>query len=652
MIENLKNGNLLQHRLSGTLFVLFPVVVVGFSLRIILTMLVWNDVEGGMTLLGSFSWGFLQDLLYAAYASVPVIIYLAVVPNRLFFNRFHRLAMWLFFAFVWWTVLFGAIAELIFWDEFGVRFNFIAVDYLIYTTEVVDNIFESYAVGPILATVALAALTLHWLSSRFAVYQAWQQATTTLTSRVKVATLLLLVPLTATIFVSQHDMPTFENRYASEIAKNGQYSFFAAFRNNELKFDEFYQTANSGLITDRVRNLVVEPDSEFDMGYSSPIRRLVKNGGSESRPNVIQITVESLSAAFLGAYGNGDNLTPNLDQLAKESLFFTNFMATGTRTVRGMESLTLSVPPTPGRSIVKRPDNANLFSIGTVFRAKGYNTSFFYGGRGYFDNMNAFFGGNGFEIHDQASAEEESIEFTNAWGVSDEDLYDWVIDEADEMSAKDEPFYYFVMTTSNHRPYTYPEGRVDIPSHTGRPGAVKYTDFAIAKFLAEARNKPWFDNTIFVIVADHCASSAGRTELPIENYRIPLLVYAPALVEPAKIDTLSSQIDYAPTLFGLMNWSYESEFYGKDILSMNPDDGRALIGTYQSLGLFSGELLTLLKPVEAVEAFHYDRLTGLQIPTDVDDSHRLDTIAFYQSAAEQYDEYRLSSAGTRTLAGL
>ena len=645
-------SNPFHHQLTGAVFAFIPIIAVGLLLRVILTTLTWNELGDGSALIGSFAWGFLQDLVYAAYACVPVFLYLALVPTRLFASRWHRVAMWLFFTFVWWTVLFGAVAELVFWDEFGVRFNFIAVDYLIYTTEVIDNIFESYPVAPIVAAVGIAALILNWLTTRTSVYQTWLLAETPMAGRVKAAAVLLLVPLIATVSISQDDMPGFENRYAQEIAKNGQYSFFAAFRNNELKFEDFYQTEEPGKVTNRVRQLVDEPDSEFDATFSSPVSRFVRNSGAERRPNVIQITVESLSAAFLGAYGNNDNLTPNLDALAKESLFFTNFMATGTRTVRGMESLTLSVPPTPGRSIVKRPDNANLFSIGSVFRFKGYDTSFFYGGRGYFDNMNAFFSGNGFSIHDQASADESKIEFTNAWGVSDEDLYDWVIDEADTMSANDEPFYYFVMTTSNHRPYTYPEGRIDIPSHTGRPGAVKYTDHAIAKFLEEARSKPWFENTIFVIVADHCASSAGRTELPVENYRIPLLIYAPGLIEPAKINTLGSQIDYAPTLFGLLNWSYESEFYGKDIRLMQPDEGRALIGTYQSLGLFNGKLLTLLKPVDAVEAFSYDKLTGLQVPVEVDDAHRLDTIAYYQSAAEQYDDYRLHRAGDRTVAGM
>jgi phosphoglycerol transferase MdoB-like AlkP superfamily enzyme len=248
--------------------------------------------------------------------------------------------------------------------------------------------------------------------------------------------------------------------------------------------------------------------------------------------------------------------------------------------------------------------------------------------------MNAFFGGNGFEIHDQTSEPNDKVEFTNAWGVSDEDLYRWVMEQADTSAAAGEPFYHFVMTTSNHRPYTFPEGRIDMPSHSGRDAAVKYTDYAIGRFLEEARSKPWFDNTIFVIVGDHCASSAGKTDVPVNNYHVPLIVYAPGIVEPRAVDTLSSQIDYAPTLFELMGWSYVSEFYGKDILAMQPGEGRALLGTYQSLGLFRDNKLTLLKPLNVIETYDYDPASGTQVRSAIDAEEYLDAVAYYQSAAD------------------
>src|SRR6185295_3498593 len=197
--------------------------------------------------------------------------------------------------------------------------------------------------------------------------------------------------------------------------------------------------------------------------------------------------------------------------------------------------LALSLPPTPGQSIVRRPNNEQMFSLGSVFRSRGYDTACIYGGFGYFDNMNYFFEHNGYKIVDRASVPKSEITFGNVWGACDEDLFDWVLKEADFSYAKGKPFHHFVMTTSNHRPFTYPDGKIDIPSHTGRLGGVKYTDYAIGELLRKAREKPWFTNTLVVIVADHCASSSGKTALPVNGYAIPLFIYNPHLIQPRKV---------------------------------------------------------------------------------------------------------------------
>jgi phosphoglycerol transferase MdoB-like AlkP superfamily enzyme len=631
---NLRAAAWSRNRLAGVSFVIFPVLLTGFVLRVVLAASVWKDLGSLAALSGAFVVGLTQDLTYASYLAIPTIIYLALVPQRVFASRFHRILSWIYFAGIWWLVLFLAVSEWIFWDEFGVRLNFIAVDYLVYTTEVIDNILESYPVGRLLSAIAVLALLANSIYCRGSTYRAWQSSSTDIRPRMIASAVMLSLPLLATAFISQSDLPGFANRYAQEIAKNGQYSFFAAFRNNDLPYRDFYDTTASPESLTRVQRLVDADRRGFVSSQRNPVRRTITSHNLPIRPNVIQITVESLSADFLGYFGNTEGLTPRLDELAEKSLMFTNFMATGTRTVRGMEALTLSIPPTPGRSIVKRPGNANLFTIGSVFRNRGYKTSFIYGGRGYFDNMNAFFGGNGFEIHDQSSEPKDNVEFTNAWGVSDEDLYGWVIEEAGKSDAAGEHFYHFVMTTSNHRPYTFPEGRIDMPSHSGRAAAVRYTDYAIGRFLEEARSKSWFDNTIFVIVGDHCASSAGKTDVPVNNYHVPLMIYAPGIVAAREVDTLSSQIDYAPTLFELMGWSYVSEFYGKDILAMEPGEGRALLGTYQSLGLYRNNKLTLLKPLHVVETYDYDPLSKTQKRAEIDVEEYFDAIAYYQSAAD------------------
>jgi phosphoglycerol transferase MdoB-like AlkP superfamily enzyme len=132
-----------------------------------------------------------------------------------------------------------------------------------------------------------------------------------------------------TIFVNGRQVPTFGNSYNQELARNGLYSFFSAYRNNELNYDQFYDTLKVDEVFPHVRRLLSAADASFISSNLTDVTRVITHEGPEKRWNVIQITVESLSADFLGVYGNTNGLTPHLDALARESLFFTNFYATG-----------------------------------------------------------------------------------------------------------------------------------------------------------------------------------------------------------------------------------------------------------------------------------------------------------------------------------
>jgi phosphoglycerol transferase MdoB-like AlkP superfamily enzyme len=213
--------------------------------------------------------------------------------------------------------------------------------------------------------------------------------------------------------------------------------------------------------------------------------------------------------------------------------------------------------------------------------------------------MNAFFGSNGYRVIDRTDLTAEEITFENAWGVADGDLYQRVIREATAVHSANKPFFFEIMTTSNHRPYTFPKNSAGIVSGSGRSGAVRYTDLALGEFIAAARQQPWFDNTIFVIIADHCAGSAGKDALPLAQYHIPLFIYAPRHIAPATIAILASQIDVAPTLLSLLHFSYSSQFFGRDILH-DGGPGRALVSTYQRLGLYRDNQLAYLSPKQAL----------------------------------------------------
>jgi len=579
--------------------------------------------------------GAFYDFVAVSYLVIPFVVYLLLMPRKLWAHKIHKYITYIFIYVILFGLIFYSFSEWFFWDEFSVRFNFIAVDYLVYTTEVIGNIRESYPINTLLGIIALLSGLLLYILHKFNVITYILKDERKLKQRFLPALLYLAMPIIFFSSVTQAYSKVSKNQYNNELAKSGLYSLFSAFRNNTLDYESFYLTEDEDAVLSNLRtNLNIQKQNLLKPKSNEITYKVIKEG-EEKDYNVMLLVVESLSGEFLESLGGYKGATPNLDALVKDSMFFNNFYATGTRTVRGMESITLSVPPTAGRSIVKRPDNKGMFSSGFIFKNKGYETKFIYGGHGYFDNMNEFFSTNGFDVVDRTDFSDEEDTFHTVWGVCDEDLFNKALKEADNSYRAHKPFMSFVMTTSNHRPYDYPNGRVDVPSHTGREGAVRYTDYAINKFLKDAQDKPWFKNTIFVIVADHCASSAGKTDLPLSKYHIPMFMYAPEIIEPQVITKISSQMDLMPTLFGLLNWSYTSKFYGHDILD-DTFEPKALVGTYQKLGLYKDNFLSILSPGKKIQSYaitfsniHFTLYK--EVPTE--NKRKDEVIAYYQGAS-------------------
>lgn len=624
--------------------VLFAWAIIFLLTRSALLLGNWGEAGAtGTEVLRIYAVGLVYDAAFLLYAALPLALYLLLCPHRLWRRRSHAVFLHLLLGISLFVMLFTATAEWLFWDEFGVRFNFIAVDYLVYSQEVINNILESYPVYPLIATLALVALVLT-LAMKRVVADALSAPLMPKKAALGAWSVVLAAALVATLAINQNvPRGLGGNAYQNELASNGPFQFFAAFRNNELDYLKFYATLPDQAVGSLLRQEVAEDNARFVTANPEDIRRVIDNPGHEQRHNVVLVTIESLSARYLGSFGDSRGLTPNLDALRTQSLFFSNLYATGTRTDRGLEAITLSVPPTPGRSIVKRIGRESGYaSLGQQFSDKGYDSVFIYGGRGYFDNMNAFFSGNGYRVIDQSSVAKADMTFENAWGMCDEDLYEQTLRVADADHAAGKPFFLQLMTTSNHRPYTYPQGRVAIASGSGREGALQYTDYAIGRFLAEAKSKPWFADTVFLFVADHTAGSAGKEDLPVANYHIPLFIYAPGIIKPAEVSTLTSQIDIAPTLLGLLDFDYTSTFFGRNVLREHLSPGRALIGNYQHLGLFDGHDLAILSPKRGMRR-HIDAL-GLSRESTAgrDDGLVARDIAYYQGASHAFTQGLLS----------
>ncbi|MEO8670953.1 MAG: sulfatase-like hydrolase/transferase [Tahibacter sp.] len=578
----------------------------------------------------AFGVGMVYDAISFIYFSWPLLLLLWLLPRRWYVARGGRwLVGGLCFVLVG-IVLFVAVAEWTFWEEFQTRFNFIAVDYLVYTNEVIGNIQESYPIPLILSALGIATLAT-WLCKRS--WRIPQDNDVRFGRRSLVVLTWLVLSAIVTVAVNGNMKERTGNEYVNQLAGNGVYEFFAAARNSQISYERFYRKLPVDEAFSQLRTMLQTPDARFTSEDPQDITRQITADRPERKLNVVLISIESLTAAYSATYGAKTSYTPELDKLTPDSLVYSDLVASGTRTVRGLEALALSVPPTPGESIVKRPHNEGLFSMATVFNSKGYVSEFLYGGYGAFDNMNYFFANNGYEVHDRGDIPKEKIHQANIWGVADEDLYTLSLNEFDRIHALGKPFFGHIMTTSNHRPYTFPEGRVDAPQGK-RESAVLYTDWAVGDLLRRSKDKPWFADTVFVITADHCASSGGIAKLPVFRYRIPLWIYSPGHIAPGKIDRMISQIDIGPTVFGLLGMSYRSRFFGADMARLEPGRERAFIGNYQRLGYLKNEQLIELSPPKHINAVKPDNAKNAPQPEiPLDPQLEKEAISYYQTAS-------------------
>lgn len=635
-------------------------LLLSFIIRIILYSWVINEADTSLlAIIRTFITGAFFDIGTISFFAILYAIYLTICPNKLVGTLIDKIITYFSLSLCLFIQLFSFLAEITFWEEFQRRFNFIAVDYLIYTNEVLENINESYPIPILIAFLFILIGTTIFIYIKAHVFKKTFNNHATPKQKFAILGITCFINLFFIFFIKNEQAEWSGNRDNNELSKAGIYSFFSAFRNNELSYTDFYKSINTEDAFTKAREQF-SYNKHLDKNKHSIQRLIINNDSLEIKPNVICFCVESLSGSFLSSFGNKKDLTPTLDSLAQNSLFLTNLFANGTRTVRAMEALTLSVPPTPGRSIVKRKDNQNLYTIGEIFKQKGYTRNFFYGGDGYFDNMNSYFGGNGFNIVDKGKRflidkkintkrtiiQDNETTFENAWGVCDGDLFNKLIKETDKAYSNHQKTFDFVMTTSNHRPYTYPDNAINIPSGTGRDGAVRYTDYAFKQFFATAKTKPWFKNTIFIIVADHCASSAGKWDLDIKNYHIPAMIInleSVSNIKNQKVNKLCSQIDIFPTLFGLFNWSYTSNFFGKDVMKMHPTEQRAFVGNYRKLGLMKNDTVIVLNDKKEADSFEWNKSNNDLSMLQEDTTLTKEAISWYQIA-----DYLYRNGGLKT----
>ncbi len=517
--------------------------------------------------------GVRMDLQMVSYVTIPLLLVALLLPETWRGRTWRRLsAGW---AALWTGLfLFMECATPSFINQYDVRPNRVFLEYLGHPREVGMTLWADYKWQLLVAVVLVAAgVTLAWRllqgMHRRAGSWSWTRR-------------LALLPLCAALLVlaargSLDHRPANPGTAAfsgdhlvNELAVNSTYTMLYALYSMKHEEDagSIYPKMPEGEVITRMHRLAGHSDSEFaDPG--APTSHHQAPSLQRSKPlNLVIVLEESLGAQYVGSLG-GNPYTPELDRLSKDGIWFENLYATGTRSVRGIEAVTTGFFPTPGRSVVKLGlAQNNFFTLAGLLHTAGYSTSFIYGGESQFDNMRGFFLGNGFErVIDENDY--PAPNFRGTWGVSDEDLF---ARAHQEFLAAPGPFFALVFTSSNHPPYEYPAGRIEaLPGEEMRvPNAIRYADHALGDFLDQARSAPYWDNTLFLVVADHDDVVKGPELIPVEHFRIPGLILG-GRISPQRIETLASQVDLAPTLLSLLGIEADHPMPGIDLT--HPPDG-------------------------------------------------------------------------------
>jgi phosphoglycerol transferase MdoB-like AlkP superfamily enzyme len=636
-------------------FLVIGVATLGIS-RAALIGWQWQRVEITDALLSMLVQGARSDLITLSLFAAPVVV---LIP---FFLAVRSMSWWLRIACAWLAfsltaILFLELATAPFLSEYDMRPNRLFVEYLAYPREISAMLWGGYR-GP-LALIGVALATGGWLIGRhFSGYsgsaKSWRASVVMLAWPVVV--LLLFVMIRSSFQHRPANLATFafcDDAMVNSLVANSAYTVLSAVYGlkNESHSGMYGEMPEPEMIA-RVRNGIGSPLDSFTSEEYPTLRKQVASVHRKRPLNLIIVLEESLGAGFVQRLG-GLPITPTLSGLADQGIWFEQLYATGTRSVRGIEAVIAGFPPTPAMSVVKLDKSQRDFAtLASVLERAGYHNEFVYGGESHFDSMRGFFLGNGFHAvvdRDDFAAPK----FVGSWGASDEDLFDKTHERLLALHAAGQPFFVLAFTSSNHTPFEFPDGRIELyeqPKQTVH-NAIKYADHALGRFLELARGSRYWQDTLLLVVADHDTRVYGAELVPVNKFHIPGVILG-ADTQPRRIDATVSQIDLAPTLLSLMGVDSEHPFSGRDLTRTLAEFGndaplpapRAMMQFDQNFAWLQDNRVTVLLPDGDVRHFDYDhRAKSLQPATITDPEMARTALANVLMPAWLYRErlYRL-----------
>ncbi len=597
-----------------------------------------------------FPIGLRIDVILLSYIALLPTLLILLLPDSIVrrIGGFIRSYLVLFLL----LLLFMELATPSFLMQYDTRPNRLFIEYLIYPKEVFTMLLKGFVEILVVAIIALLIIGYFLIIKSRKLFKL-QNASSYLFK-------LLLFPIVAFLLffgarssltskrpINASDAVFSNDQFTNSLALNSLYTVgFALYSlKNEENMIKMYGKLPVEESLQRVKKYMTANSKDFD-NEEIPLLHLQKSTHKREKPyNLVVFLQESIGAEYVGVLG-GLPLTPNFDELSKEGMLFTNIYATGTRSVRGIEAVTTGFLPTPSTSVVKLGKSQNnFFSLAEVLKRKGYATSFIYGGSANFDNMASFFNGNGFdEIIDERDFKKDDYDFKGTWGVSDESL----VKKGNNLykSYGDKPFFSLMFSSSNHEPFEFPDGKITLYDEKKNTvnNAIKYADYAIGEFFKIAKTQNYFDNTVFIVIADHNTRTWGSELIPVNKFHIPALIIAPNIEGGFNYDKLCSQIDIPPTLLDLIGIDVKTPMIGRNIFQLNDSiQGRAIMQFHSTNAFRSGDDLIVLQADKKAVQFKVGENDGLTEIEKVDEKLAKDALAHIISASYLYNsrKYKL-----------
>jgi len=583
--------------------------------RIALIAWQWERVKATGILGEMIIQGVRADLILMGYFVAIVVLLAPFLAHKLTARAWWLFNLcWATFALVF--VIFMELSTPPFMMQFDARPNRLFIEYLSYPKEVFSTLWNGFRLALILGvgfTILLGASIFALLKSASAHASLWSSKKVLLSWPLVFIIVFFQVrsttdhrPANPALFALTGDA------MVNSLIINSGWSVLEAIAalRIEANSSEIYGPFPREKVFQQVKAMPWLRDYEFMSKDYPTLHRQTPAVQREKPLNLVIVLEESLGATFVESLG-GLPVTPELEKLKNEGWWFEQLYATGTRSVRGIEAVVSGYAPTPARSVVKLSlAQRNFYTLALGLGQQGYHTEFVYGGEAHFDNMRGFFTGNGF----QQVVDRDDITnpvFVGSWGASDEDLFNKSLERLKQLHSENKPFFSLIFSSSNHEPFEFPDGRIDLHDTTKQTvnNAVKYADYALGKFISEAKKQDYWKDTVFLIVADHDNRVYGDNLVPIKKFHIPGLILG-ADIQPKHITALASQIDLGATLLSLMGITSEHPMIGRDFAKDSDSPGRALMQFDNYFAWLEGDTATILRPRQAPILGQYDATKG------------------------------------------